>query len=910
MPEFLIRRKTFLLCGAASAAMMISGAAFAQDAEEDAVEDELVVQGFRSSIENSTRVKRDETSIVEAVSAEDIGRLPDNSIAEALARLPGLTAQRLFGRAQVISVRGLAPDFTTALLNGREQVSAGDNRGVEFDQYPSELLSSVVVYKTPDAGLIGQGLAGTADLRTVRPLDRNGRTFAASARREWNDVGALNAGTEDTGYRYSLTYIDQSADGQWGWAFGLATNSSPTQAERWEAWSYIDTTANTFLTDTSGASIPPGLFVVGGIKPYVQSSLLERTGVLGTLEFEPHDRFHASLDMLYSDFEEGQTLRGIEMPLGWGGNLQPGFTVEDGLPVAGTFANVDGVVRNDFRGRESQLTSVGANLRWSVGENWSVEVDGNWSEVNRHDTDLELWAGTGPGAAGARGALDFVLTDDNIFLFSNNTIDYADPSQIFLTDPNGWGSAGFIKEPQTDDELKAIRLTAKRELNGDFFSAFEAGVNFSQREKSKDSIEHFVDLAGGNNQAIPVPGQFLLEPTALEFLGIPGSISFDPVALLNGTDIYELRALRNSDVLQKAWTVEEDVVTYHVQLDIGAQLAQRPLTGNVGVQFVQSEQSSDGFVATNSGAEGVTRGTEYDHFLPSLNLSWEFRDSQFLRFAAARTLARARMDDLRASFAIGYNTANINSTDPRNSYWSGNGGNPELEPWVANGYDVSYEAYFDNGAGYLSLAAFYKDLENFIFTEFVEFDFTGYPTLNPGDTPAINTGFANAPQNAEGGYIQGIEAALSIPFGMIFEPLDGLGFLINGSQTESNIEIPGNPDSALPGLSETVVNTTLWFDKAGFEARVSNRYRSDFLGEVTGFGAGRELRTVNGESVIDAQIGYRFPEGSRLEGFSVLLQGNNLTDEPFSTYFNGDERQVRDFQSYGATYLFGVSYRN
>ena len=143
--------------------------AFAQD--EDSQADEIVVTGFKSSLENSVAAKRDNTSIVEAVSAEEIGKLPDVSIAESLGRLPGLATQRLNGRSNVLSIRGLGPDFSTALLNGREQVTTSDNRGVEFDQYPAELLSSALVYKTPYAGLIGQGLAGTVDLRTIRPLD-------------------------------------------------------------------------------------------------------------------------------------------------------------------------------------------------------------------------------------------------------------------------------------------------------------------------------------------------------------------------------------------------------------------------------------------------------------------------------------------------------------------------------------------------------------------------------------------------------------------------------------------------------------------------------------------------------------------------------------------------------------------
>src|SRR5690606_27950505 len=117
--------------------------------------DRVVVTGIRRGIESAISVKRDATSIVEAISAEDIGKLPDVSIAESIARLPGMAAQRVAGRAQVITVRGLSPDFATTLLNGREMVSTGDNRSVEFDQYPSELISGVTVYKTPDSGLVG-----------------------------------------------------------------------------------------------------------------------------------------------------------------------------------------------------------------------------------------------------------------------------------------------------------------------------------------------------------------------------------------------------------------------------------------------------------------------------------------------------------------------------------------------------------------------------------------------------------------------------------------------------------------------------------------------------------------------------------------------------------------------------------
>ena len=244
MKQNFTSKRSWLL-GTAALALAVSGTAYAQDAsgedEDEAVQDVVIVTGIRGSIANSIAAKRNSDSIVEAISAEDIGKLPDNSIAESLARLPGLTAQRVRGRAQVLSVRGLGPDFTTALLNGREQVTAGDNRGVEFDQYPSELISSALVYKTPDASLIGQGLAGTVDLRTVRPLDYSERTVSFGARYELADIGALNAGSDAEGYRITGTYIDQFANDTIGVAIGIVNQSSPTQAERWEAWGYPTT---------------------------------------------------------------------------------------------------------------------------------------------------------------------------------------------------------------------------------------------------------------------------------------------------------------------------------------------------------------------------------------------------------------------------------------------------------------------------------------------------------------------------------------------------------------------------------------------------------------------------------------------------------------------------------------------
>ena len=148
--------------------------------------------------------------------------------------MPGLTAQRVAGRSSTINIRGLAGDFSTTLLNGREQVSAGDNRGVEFDQYPSELLSGVLVYKTPDAKLPAQGISGTIDLQTVSPLSYTGPKVSINVRGEKNSLGELNDGYSDMGSRFSASFIDKFADDTIGLAIGYARLDSPGQFKEWK----------------------------------------------------------------------------------------------------------------------------------------------------------------------------------------------------------------------------------------------------------------------------------------------------------------------------------------------------------------------------------------------------------------------------------------------------------------------------------------------------------------------------------------------------------------------------------------------------------------------------------------------------------------------------------------------------
>ena len=214
-------------------------------------------------------MKRQSTSVVEVVSAEDIGKLPDTSIADSIARLPGLAAQRIDGRPSQISIRGLGPDYSTALLNGRQVVSSSDGRDAEYDQFPSELVNQVVVYKTVDAGVVGQGLAGTIDIRPLMPLSLEHSVMNFGARGEHNTNGGLSStGKGPNGSRFSASYVGQFADHTIGLAVGFAHLDSPGQHKQYSAWDYGDYDGQWGAGATGVPAVgAPGNCVPGAIPP-------------------------------------------------------------------------------------------------------------------------------------------------------------------------------------------------------------------------------------------------------------------------------------------------------------------------------------------------------------------------------------------------------------------------------------------------------------------------------------------------------------------------------------------------------------------------------------------------------------------------------------------------------------------
>ncbi|WP_209348658.1 TonB-dependent receptor [Pontixanthobacter sp. CEM42] len=894
----------------ALAAGLAPQAAFAQDtdpAEEEATEDEgdvIIVSGFRASLESAVNEKRNSDLILESVTAEDIGKLPDDSIGESIARLPGVTSQRLNGRANVIAIRGLGPDFSQTLLNGREQTSTGDNRAVEFDQYPSEIVNQVVVYKTPSANLVGQGLVGTIDVRTVRPLEAGKRILAIGAKGSYADIGALNAGSKEFGYRANATYVDQFADDTIGIALAAAYTDEPYQLQEFNAWGYAG----------DGSAGAP--FVIGGSKSFVTSTQLKRFGVNGTFQAELSPTLMLTADAFYSNFNDDSIKRGIELPLGFqafGTTFDP--TTATTTPTefgefatSGTFENVEGVIRNDIFQRKADLYSGGINLEYEGDDGWSAFFDFGYSRTDRNELSLESYSGTGYNVGvGATDTIGF--TSGTTGTSFNPTLDYSDPNQIVLTDPLGWGGsrvqAGYFNDRIIEDELFQYRLGVKHEMDS-FFSAVSFGLAYTDRSKALTPDEFFVLPANGATE-VAIPSQFLLRSTDLGYLGLGPIVSYDARDIIDAGVLVLDRNLSN-DIPAKAFSISEKLMTAYLQADIDKELGAGVLTGNVGVQAIHTNQKSSGIAFAGGQQVNVTLGDDFWDVLPSLNLSLRLDSDWVFRVAASRQIQRPQLDDLRSAIGYGINNNVAESPTGVAPFISGGGGNPLLRPYRANAIDFNIEKYFGNGAGVVALQLFYKDVVSYIDGSRTIFDYAGLPTP-AGQTPATTIGFLDSEVNTGGGDFYGAELSMTLPFDIFSEALEGFGTTGGVGYTKTKVaDANGNID-VIPGYSEWVANGTLYYERGGFNARGSVRYRSEFLADFTGFGGSPTRRLARAETIVDAQIGYDF-DGGPLNGLSVYLQGQNLTNAPFVSQFNVPVREaVIDNQEYGRRFLAGFTFK-
>lgn len=944
-------------------AALLPVAAFAQEApaQDDASltseSGEIIVSGIRYSIATSLNTKKNNDSIVEAVSAEEIGKLPDVSIAESIARLPGLAGQRIGGRTQNVMLRGFSPDFTTTLLNGRAQASSGDNRAVEFDQYPSELLSSVVVYKTPDANIAGMGLAGSVDLRTVRPLAYGKNAFAVNLRGEVNGSPKLNADVKNWGWRGSLSWIGQNADGTFGWALGYAHLDSPSAVRHFKGYNYEKFDNNCF--DPGGPSwcgkINPTSarqnFTLNGQEVFATSRSNKRDAGVAILEWQPSETVHSTLDLFYSQFNQKEVMRGMQwFDNPWADSAVINTTATGTIggstvSTAGSASQIAPIIRNDHNTRKDDLFSVGWNNEFKIDDTTNFVADLSYSKNIRHETIIETYAGYGCCVTNANMQANRVfdsytfdianVVDGSAFPAYAFGLNYADASNVSLGERdiwNDWRHDGAVKSPTVKQTVYAVDLGLSHELGDGFFKRLDVGLNYTHTDKIKLVDEYDLNLKNNRLQTLVGSG-YLVNPTSLSFAGLGNVLSYNVPAVIpvyyNQTDFVDANSPN------KDWSVKEDLITAKFKLSIES----GNLHGNIGLQMIRADQRSDG-AAINMGVTPaqvvrVYRGAAYTDWMPSLNLWYDLGGGHRVRFGASKQMARPRMDQIRADFLpsasnpCGGAGAASAQCQPGGTIhpWSATGGNPALEPWRAKSFDLAYEWYIDK-TSYIAIAGFHKSLDNYIYEEVDTWDFTGL-ILPPTTTVPVGVtvspiGTITQAKNGKGGYLNGYEISGALGFGKLASFLDGFGIQASYAFTKSNLHPTRSTNPAIiqatriPGLSKHVYNITGYFEKWGFQARASYRYRSGFKGEVPALFADRGLTEILPDRQVDAQIGYTFGDESSLKGLSVLLQANNLANAPYRTRLGVDAGGTRTsdgsslpevYEKYGTQFLFGMSYK-
>jgi len=853
---------------------------------------EIVVSGFRQSLATAVEDKKNAVAIVDSIASEDIGKFPEQNLAESLQRITGVQIQRSAGEGQYVSIRGLDPKFTQVDLDGRELPTPTGTRTFDFTIVSSDFVNAIDVYKSPTADLTEGGLAGVANVRTIDPASVKDRQVVLVAK----GSDDLNSSTVDP--RFTGLYADKLLDGRLGVVLGADYSKRHFQDLQYQAYGLQPYTAN-----------PAGPFTVSGLYDNAQYFNLipgerERTSYLGSLNFAVNDNLSLYEETLYSRFTNNDVtisdaFRQTNLaapPLGGIISATPSPSTPSTIITTLDASGID--YRNNGRTNAYQDTlesfAVGANL---VAGPVSFNLDASTAYAKDVASSLAL------EAIGRISATSTISSQP-----AQITID---PGQNPLNPNifNALGVNGAYDNPTTD-KIEAIKLDGTWHIDNGAFDKVRFGVRYADEVNTAASQSLTVsaqtlaglvgahynsNIEGGSFSSAPYMSQYSANFFGQHLTYLSANIN----TLLSKVPLSALLASTPlTESLASTYSVKEDTTAGYAELDF--HVPNSKLSGNVGFREVNTKQTSAGYspnldevTFNQQGAQTIIPNVtpvsipqSYNNFLPNLNLTYRFTDDLLLRFAAAKTMTRSDLSQLAPNTTVNADVKSISA------------GNPFLTPYTATQLDLSLEWYLNQG-GLLSTAVFYKDVKNFIQNG------SSSETLNvtqvQGGTTPITFSVLQ-PQNGGTAILKGVELGYQQAFTFLPAPFNNFGAVINYTYVDASdlVVTQGAPAVPLSGVSKNTYNLVGFYEASKFGVRVAYNYRSSYVVDPLSYFGDGDFRKAYGQ--VDASAVYHvFPH------FDLSLEALNITN---NALIDVDKYGInRGYETDGTTVLLGGRYR-
>lgn len=858
-----IHRNALTVIILSNLAAMAAAPAYAQDAAaqstpqqqgSDVTQLETVeVTGRRAADRAAIDDKRYADAQVDAIRSDDVGRLPDQNVAEAVRRLPGVTTVNDQGEGRYLTVRGVSPDLLNVTLNGQTAPAPEpDGRQVKLDDIPSALIGAVTVSKTLTADMDANAIAGQVNIETLSAFDRDGTFGTFRGAYGYNDLNSENP------YEFDGSFGGRfGADKQFGAVFALNYSNRKIGTQN------IQNTGDWIEVD--GQTVPEGL----DLRQY--NTDRTRSGAVANFDWRPNDDTKVFLRFVYSKYEDSETRDrfAIEMD-------------EDGISptsaTAGTFVDGEGIraLRTRAENTSTFTTSTGAEFKFANDAKLNAEL--TYSRANKRDPHRDEWGFKQGDISGTYG-----LGGDT-FSVTPNGEDAYNPA---LYEPDFW-------EPESRkavEDLYQARLDYTLPIEVGDGSDLQFGVKYLHRKKTNDQNGEAWEYDDGPLLLSDVQGK----PLASVF---GGRYRFGPTI-----DGPSANAYFNSHTGEFEEDEEGTLATslagdYRITEKITAAYAMGrlrfgdfTLIPGVRVERTEGDYAAIAFDVETSGLDqgyNTFGKRSYTDWFPGLTVRYDVGDNLVFRGAATRAIGRPNYESLAPFVQI----EGASEGEPEVSM-----GNPNLKPLYSNNFDLSVEYYVGN-RGVLSAAAFYKDIKNPIY----ETTRTGQDGVFGGQT--LTDAEVGTWTNAEKATVSGIEFNAQYELSMLPAPFDGFSVGANMTFVDSEAEgLPGRSDKVpLLNQSDRVASAQISYEKNGLSARIAYTYRSPQLNEVNEEEASGDVYLDKLNSW-DARVSYDFTPQ-----LTMFLEGSNLNDAAMRTYV-GYRNRLGEKEIYGWTARMGLQFK-